>query len=251
MRKIRTLLLSGGNNHDWQRSTPFCKELLENSGQFEVEVTTTPSDTLADAASLGEYELIFTDYNGPDWHERAQTNFEQKIRNGAGLVVLHAANNAFPDWTAYKMMLGLTFVANVSSHGDFHEFSVRITDRDHPITRGLSDFRTWDELYHATVPTPGSEFRVLATAYSSPDRGGSGNVEPIIAVLEYGRGRVFHLMLGHVWPHDFNSGYKGYQMVAFENENFQQCLLRGAEWAATGSVQEQPGKFIEGRSDRV
>lgn len=39
-----------------------------------------------------------------------------------------------------------------SGHGDYHEFTVRYVDRDHPITAGLADFQTWDELYHRLAP---------------------------------------------------------------------------------------------------
>jgi type 1 glutamine amidotransferase len=52
----------------------------------------------------------------------------------------------------------------------------------------------------------------------------------------HGKGRVFHQVLGHVWPHDFGTGYKGFTMATFENEGFQRSLLRGCEWAATGAV---------------
>ena len=34
MHKIRTLLLTGANNHDWRRSAPFCCDLLERTGRF-------------------------------------------------------------------------------------------------------------------------------------------------------------------------------------------------------------------------
>lgn len=54
--------------------------------------------------------------------------------------------------------------------------------------------------------------------------------------LQYGRGSVFHLLLGHVWPHDFNAGYRGYLMVALENAGFRASLIRGAEWAAAASA---------------
>ena len=39
MAKIKTVLLSGENLHDWRRSTPFFKDLLEASGRFGVTVT--------------------------------------------------------------------------------------------------------------------------------------------------------------------------------------------------------------------
>jgi type 1 glutamine amidotransferase len=50
----------------------------------------------------------------------------------------------------------------------------------------------------------------------------------MLIVREYGKGRVFHCIAGHVW--------EGGPMDTFENPDFQRVLLRGCEWAATGAV---------------
>ncbi|CAI6086374.1 hypothetical protein COHCIP112018_05007 [Cohnella sp. JJ-181] len=146
------MLLSGENNHDWERSAPYCKALLEESGRFAVDLSLRPEDALADEETLAGYDLLFVDYNGTAWGEKAQANFERAVGGGTGLVVLHAANNAFPDWPAYQRMLGLSFQEEQSGHGDFHEFEVRIEDAGHPAVSGLADFVTCDELYHGMVP---------------------------------------------------------------------------------------------------
>ena len=233
--KIRTLLLTGANNHDWQKSTPFCQELLEGSGRFEVTVVEDPSGYLGDPQALQGVQLLFSDYNGPAWSEAAQANFERAVREGAGLVILHAADNAFAGWEAYERMVALHFREG-SGHGEFHEFQVEIVDREHPITRGVADFSTWDELYHRLVPMHGVAYQVLARAYSDPAKGGSGQHEPMLVTTQHGQGRVYHHILGHVWPHGFGGGYKGATMMAFEAPEFRQTLLRGCEWAATGGV---------------
>ena len=234
MAKIETLLLSGANNHDWSRSSPFCKELLEGSGKFAVTLTEDPSSTLEDADALKKFGLIFSDYNGPDWSDAAKANFVDAVRGGTGLVILHAADNAFPGWAEYETMVALLWREG-TGHGSYHEFEVRIVDRDHPITRGLEDFRLWDELYHKLVHMHDAPCRVLATAWSDPETGGTGSDEPMMTVQQYGEGRVYHHVMGHVWPGDPNES-KGCSMATFENEDFQRTLLRGCEWAATGDV---------------
>ena len=235
MARIKTVVLSGENNHDWRRSTPFCKDLLAASGRFDVTVTEDPSAWLADAGNLEGCELIFSEYNGPDWSDAARANFEAAVAGGVGLVILHAADNSFTGWVEYEKMIGLLFREG-SGHGEYHEFEVKIVDGDHPITRGLSNFRTWDELYHKLVPLHGVDFHVLATAWSSPDKLGTGKDEPMMVVSRYGQGRVYHHLLGHVWPGDPNGEYKGASMISLENKDFQRSLLRGCEWAATGEV---------------
>jgi len=224
---IKCLLISGANNHDWKRSSPFCKDVLEKSGKFSVTLTEDPSSALEDASALAGYDLIFSDYNGPAWSDRAKANFEAAVAGGTGLVVLHAADNSFSGWVGYEKMVGLLWREG-TGHGQFQEIEVKITDREHPITHGLSDYRTWDELYHRLVHMHGVPYHVLATAWSDPEKGGTGNDEPVMIVTQYGKGRVYHQVLGHVW--------EGGDMRALENDGFKQTLIRGCEWAATGEV---------------
>jgi len=234
--KIRTLLLSGANNHDWKRSSPFLRDVLEKSGRFAVTMTEDPSAALEDAKALRRFQLIFSDYNGPAWGEAAKANFVAAIEGGTGLVILHAADNAFTGWVEYEKMVALMWREG-TGHGAYHEFEVKITDKDHPITRGLEDFRLWDELYHRLVHMHNAPYRVLATAYSAPETGGTGNDEPMMTVQQYGKGRIYHHVMGHVWPGD-PAQHKGCSMMTFENAMFQKSLLRGCEWAATGQVTE-------------
>lgn len=234
---IQVLLLSGQNNHDWTRSTPFCKQVLEATGRFAVTVAEDPSAVLEEAAGLAQYDLIFSDYNGPEWSDKAKANFEAAVASGTNLLILHAADNAFPGWVEYEKMVGLLWREG-TGHGQFHEFEVSIVDYHHPVTRGLEDFRLWDELYHKLVHMHDVPLRVLATAYSSTESGGTGRHEPMMVETHYGEARVFHLVLGHVWPGDPNGEYKGASMITFENPGFQKALIRACEWAATGEVTE-------------
>lgn len=235
MKPINALLLTGANCHDWARSSPYIKQLLEDSGRFTVTMTETPSPALEDAAALAQYDLILTEYLGDPWSEAAQANLENAIRSGTGLVILHSADNAFPGWVEYEKMVGLLW-RDGTGHGEYHEFLVRILDHDHPITRGIEDFMQWDELYHRLQHLHDVPVHVLASAYSSPDKGGTGQDEPMMVLTQYGEGRVFHMVLGHVWPGDPNGEYKGANMWSFENPPYQTTLLRGCEWAATGKV---------------
>jgi hypothetical protein len=63
----------------------------------------------------------------------------------------------------------------------------------------------------------------LFTSFSPPDKGGTGEHEPVLLTIRYGDGRVFHTVLGH--------GPSQLKSVAFL-VTFQ----RGAEWAAPGKV---------------
>ncbi len=226
---IETLLITGTNNHDWTRSAPFCRDLLQNSGLFNVRLTETPCDQLGDREALSKYQLLFMDYNGPEWDEASKTNFVEAIRSGTGICILHAADNAFDGWKEFEEICALCWREG-TSHGRYHKFDITITNPDHPITRGLPPVirEHPDELYHNLVHMHETPYEVIATAFSSAEFGGIDQDQPVLVVKTYGSGRVFHCILGHVW--------KTGVMDTFENPDFQQLLIRGCEWAATGEV---------------
>ncbi len=228
--RLSVLLLTGANNHDWEWTAPSLVSILEESGRFEVTRSDDPSVALKSSDGLSAYDVFVLDYNGPRWGEPAESNFLKAVREGVGVVVIHASNNAFPGWTEYELIAGLCWREG-TGHGSFHPFDVYVTDRDHPITRGLPNLRGHpDELYHRLVPTPGAENHVLAQAFSDPKTGGTDVLEPMVIVQSYGEGRVFHTPLGHVWR-----GVAGTR-VSHVDPQFRNLVVRGTEWAATGYV---------------
>lgn len=105
-------------------------------------------------------------------------------------------------------------------------------DKEHPITKGVPDFwmHTKDECY-SYLRGPAENMTILATAADTPALKEAGRNEPMLMVIDYGKGRVFHTTLGH-------------DTEAFEGVGFITTLLRGTEWAATGKVtQEIPDDF--------
>jgi hypothetical protein len=112
--KSRALIVDGQNNHDWQHTTPVLKKILEDTGLFEVDVLTSPpkgGDFSGFHPQFGQYQVIVSNYNdfagGTPWPDDVQAAFEQYVRNGGGFVSYHAADNAFPRWTAYNLMIGI------------------------------------------------------------------------------------------------------------------------------------------------
>lgn len=256
---IQVMLLDGqsaGAYHDWRLTTQALKKELEEAGIFQVTVVTAPAWPGGDFSSFqpdfSKYRVVVSNYDAPDWPVALKTEFEGYIRNGGGLVVVHAADNAFPDWPAYNLMIGVggwrnrtesagafwylkngKLVSNNSpgkagSHGARLPFQVTARDPSHPILRGLPP--VWmhapDELY-ARLRGPGRRMTVLATAHSDPANKGTGNDEPILMVIRYGKGRIFHTTLGH-------------DVAALSCVGFITTFQRGTEWAATGRVTLKP-----------
>jgi type 1 glutamine amidotransferase len=109
-------------------------------------------------------------------------------------------------------------------HGPQHAFLVEVRDREHPITKGLPEkwMHATDELYER-LRGPAKNLTVLATAFADKSKNGSSEDEPMLMVINYEKGRVFHTTLGH-------------SEVSMKCAGFQTTFARGTEWAATGKV---------------
>jgi type 1 glutamine amidotransferase len=251
---VRILIVDGQNNHDWKTTTPILKNFLEQSGRFKVDVATTPpakqpQDTWSSFnPAFGDYAAVVSNYNGELWPQAVQKNLEKYVSDGGGLVIIHAANNSFPEWEEYNKMIGLgwrgaSFGKRVTvnadgtvvetpkgdgpgaGHGSQHEFSIVVRDREHPVMQGIP--AEWkhskDELYHGQRG-PAASMHILATAFSAkPGTGGTDAHEPMVWWIPYGKGKVFTTVMGHA---DYSMKCVGFQTI----------VNRGTEWVATGKV---------------
>jgi len=228
---IHALILTGANNHNWSYTSRVHKDTLEESGRFQVDIADLPITSLKDPAKLKKYQVFVIDYNGPRWGDAAEANFLAAVKEGTGVVIIHAANNAFVGWTEYEKLCGMMWITGTTGHGDFHAFDVKWTMPDHPILKGLPEFKAHpDELYHTLVNTQKSNITVLGEAFDDPKVKGTGKNEPMVMTLEYGKGRVFHTPLGHVWTGSDSA------KASISDAQFRVLLARGTEWAATGKV---------------
>lgn len=259
---IRVMLLdgqSGGPYHDWRATTPVMKKQLEETGLFQVDVVTAPpsgADFSNFHPDFAKYQVVVSNLDSPEWPSELMTSFEQYMKNGGGLVVVHAADNAFPKWKEYNLMIGIggwrgrnaaagpmwyfkdgkvvadTTPGNAGSHGQRLPFQVTDREPQHPILKGLPTvwMHAADELY-ATLRGPGENMKVIATAHSLPSNRGTDHDEPMLMVIAYGKGRVFHTTFGH-------------DVAALRCAGFTTTFQRGTEWAATGKVtQKVPADF--------
>ena len=96
---------SGGPYHAWQLTTAVLKKELEDAGIFSVTVATSPKfgeDFSSFKPEFSKYRAIVLNYDAPDWPANLREQLENYVKNGGGLVIVHAADNSFPDWPAYQ-----------------------------------------------------------------------------------------------------------------------------------------------------
>jgi len=116
---IRVMLLdgqSGGTYHDWRATTPVLKKQLEETGLFQVDVVTAPlsgGDFSNFHPEFQKYQVIVSNLDSPTWPADLMTSFELYMKNGGGLVVVHAADNAFANWPAANQMIGGLMVSDL------------------------------------------------------------------------------------------------------------------------------------------
>ena len=303
---LKALIIDGESNHGiWPMTTMMMKDYLEQTGLFEVDIARTSytwqgphfdaSIGLHDITELlvryplegqqteaveepkpdpdfkpdfDQYDLVVTNlgWKASTWPDVTRDAFESYMKNGGGLIVIHAAGNSFGDWDEYNRMIGLggwggrstesgPYVyytdqgalvhdeseGSCGSHGPQHEYVLTTRAKDHPIMKGIPDqwLHTKDELYDR-LRGPAENLTVLATAYSDVEKNGppwdqkvkgTGRHEPMLFTVGYGQGRIFHTALGHM----------DYSM---ECVGFITTFQRGAEWVATGKVtQKVPQDF--------
>jgi type 1 glutamine amidotransferase len=252
---LKVLIVDGQNNHEWQKTTPVLRKLLEETGRFQVEVATTAAkgvETSGFQPDFAKYDVVLSNYNGEPWPAATKAALEKYVRGGGGFVSYHAADNAFPEWKEYQEMIAVggwgdrttdqfgpmlryrdgkmvadAVKARCGNHGARLPFQIEVREPGHPIMQGLP--KLWmhaaDELYDKLCG-PAKEVTILATAHSDPANRGTGEHEPMLMAIRYGKGRVFHTTLGH-------------DVAAMQCAGFIVTTQRGTEWAATGKVTEK------------
>jgi hypothetical protein len=275
---LKALIIDGQNNHDhWPKITYMVKQYLEETGLFSVDVKRTRytwkgdeflqnykinKDEITESLQKSKtdsmfrpdfaaYDVVICNFgwNAAPWVDATQADFEQYMKKGGGLVVIHAADNSFPKWPAYNRMIGLggwgdrtekdgpyvyynqegqivrdTTAGRAGSHGAQTEFLITLRNTKHPITKGMPE--KWrhskDELYDR-LRGPAEKMDILATAFAPKENKGTDRHEPMLMTIQYEKGRIFHIALGHA---DYSAECVG----------FITCIQRGSQWAANGKV---------------
>jgi len=251
--KIRVLIVDGYSNHDWKLTTQLIRALLESTGLFTVDVSTSPASSTTpgwDAwrPRFKAYDVVVQNCNdingGPQWPREVQVGFEEFVRDGGGVYIFHSAQNAFADWPAYNEIIGLgwrkksygTAIAvgddgtldyqppgegEDTNHAPNGDVVIHLLG-EHPIHDGLP--LTWKtphlEVY-CDARGPAKSLQVLS--YARDPR--FGRNWPVEWTVNYGKGRAYIATFGHVWPGDA-------QPESLRCAGVQTMIVRALQWLA-------------------
>lgn len=221
----RVLLLSGGQreHHGYREQAMYLAGLLEDTRRYQVTIAEDAS--ILEPAALSRYDLVVLTADRRDPEHKLTAAQQQAlvdfVKSGRGLVALHGADNAAPDWSPeFRHMLGGVFSHVGLPDGKVKKghYAVKLVGA-HPITEGTKDFVLVDELYYHMQMEP--DVTPLATIDHD------GGTWPVAWARTCGGGRVFHTPLGH---RDFGPDKDD----PLRDPNLARIVLKGVDWVAAG-----------------
>jgi len=218
---IRVLVVTGG--HDYNQSS--FMELFESmSGTITYRIIPFPEAfSMFSLQKRNEFDVVIFYHMWQTITEEQKSDMIDCFRQGKPLVVLHHSICAFDKWDEYMHIIGGRYFHDTSVvEGKVFQPStykhdvvvpVYVKDNTNPVTRGISDFELFDEVYGGFYVEPGVT-SLLTTGHpdSSPMLGWS---------CYYGKSRVVTIQPGHDTP-------------SFQSPVYRQLLLQAIEWAYRG-----------------
>ena len=208
---MKLLVVSGGR-HPYHESTPILEDFLKAAGH---EVTVTEDAGILASDQMRGYDgLVFNTRREAELTLAAneRVGVTRFIGGGKGFVCIHIAGCRPESWPEYHDVTGGGWVTGTSTHPPYGQFTVKVTQSDHPCADGIGDFVTNDELYIKLALKPGND--VLLTADLD------GEAKPMAWTRKYGNGRVFKTTLGH-------------NGLSFQTPQFQRLVLNGVSWVTS------------------
>jgi type 1 glutamine amidotransferase len=255
--KLTALIVTGHTDihHDWRTISPMLRDLLKETGLFDVRITEEFRG--ASAETLEPYDLVVLNYFGrfepwsraPEnrWGTGAEQALYDFVAAGKGVVVYHASLQMGAGWEDdFEAMAGGVMREHCSRRAPIDDFRLHVVAPGHAITAGMPEFMPHydDDLYVNLQWAPGADVEVLVTGWDNPLRytqvpdqwnalPGMGDEHALVWTNRFGEGRVFASGIGH-------------GPDAVSHPSFRGIFARGCEWAATGKVTlELPEAFGE------
>jgi len=181
MKKI--LLLINAQSPPYSSFAVMLKQVADISGQFQVEIS-TDRQRLADLSGLDAVALYILGGEFTPDQEMGLINF---VKNGGGLLAVHASNALLGKYNDYLELIGTEFMGHdplapfeVTTEGGIDDILPRLTGR----------FNVTDECFRLK-PRTDDPLRYFQYGEWRLER------LPLSYVREYGKGKVLYTALGH------------------------------------------------------
>jgi type 1 glutamine amidotransferase len=214
MNPIKTAVVTGGHSYDVPnfhrlfRALPGLDVYIQHMDDF----ASSPVET-RDAYDVVLFYTMLREGpadEGQTWYQgKPKTALEHLGETRQGIVVLHHALLAYPQWQQWSDIVGV----QERTFGYYMAQTVnsQIANSTHPITQGMSAWEMVDETY--TMPSAGADSTVLIT-YDHPK-----SMRSIAWTRTYKHSRVFCYQAGH-------------DNITWVIPQFQTLLNNGIHWAA-------------------
>ena len=231
-KKVKVLVVTGLESiyHEWRQTAPRIARQLATCP--ELDVLLEPDYNILCTDRVFDYDVIFFNFcnlrglGNTRNDDLALTNIEQFLKSGKGIVIYHLAIGMFEEKTERVLpLIGRNYDRSLPGHDPFRNFEVTITDREHPITKNIPDFKIDDELY--TCMGGDLPIHVLAEATSPEQK----QTYPVAHLHKYGDGYAFTTVLGH-------------DVRALNSPEFATLLRNAVLWLGKREVPAEPATVL-------
>jgi type 1 glutamine amidotransferase len=212
---MKALFVYGGwEGHEPVQCAAIVAPMLAASG-----VAVTQSQSLApyaDVDYLRTFDVIVHSWSFDTITPEQEQGLLAAVESGVGLSGWHGGLlDSFRNNPTYQFMIGGQFVSHPGGQVDF---TVNITDHQHPITTGIPDFSLHTEQYYMHMD-PLCEVQATTTFHGQGAPWIKGIVQPVVFTKPWGAGKISACTLGHV-------------ANVFDVPEFREIVRRAVLWAA-------------------
>jgi type 1 glutamine amidotransferase len=211
---IRCAVVTGGHGYD----VPNFQRFFRGLSGIDAYIQHMDDFASARASARDRYDVVLfytmlmegpADDGGPWYAGRPKTALEHLGETEQGIVVLHHAILAYPQWPVWNEMVGIQ--KRSFDHYPEQTLHVDIANAVHPITAGLNAWEMEDETY--IMDEPGADSDILLTA-DHPK-----SMRAIAWTRLHKQARVFCIQSGH-------------DNLTWSNPNFGEIVARSIRWVA-------------------
>ena len=213
-------------------SIPVVNKALEIMGKKTgaFEVVTTDDYSVFTPEKLAQFDAVCLNntthmkFDPKETPDRCRALMEF-VKNGKGIVGVHAATDNFYEWPEGMEMMGGKFTGHPWGGGD--TVAIKIDQPDHPLVAAFKGktFKVKEEIYRTDPPLYSREKQLVLMSLDMSDPATKAKASKptdadtgISWIKDWGKGRVFYCSLGH-------------NNEIFMNEAILQHYLAGIQFA--------------------